>query len=225
MDYLFSYPDRVFGYTLEHLRLVSITLIIALLIAIPVGVFVARHPRIGTPIIGLLTAVYTIPSLALFALLIPWLGLGLLNAVTALVAYSLSILVRNIAIGLRGVDPVVLEAATGMGMSPWQAFYKVELPLALPVIVAGIRIATVSVIAIATVAAFVNAGGLGTLLFDGLRNESKIFAGVLAVAALSISIDQILRLFERRAASTTLKAPRPAERAEVAGPVASRTGG
>jgi osmoprotectant transport system permease protein len=151
--------------------------------------------------LGVLGAIYTIPSLALFALLIPLFGIGYLTALVALVAYAQMILVRNVATGLRSVPPALREAARGLGLSPWQSLWRVELPHALPVIVGGIRIATVSLIAIANLAAWIDAGGMGTLLFAGMQRDEPdmIVAGSLVTAALAISADLALRAAERAA--------------------------
>jgi len=153
------------------------------------------------PLLGVLGMIYTIPSLALFVLLIPLMGLGFGPALTALVAYAQVILVRNVTVGLLGVDAGVLEAATGVGMTGWQRLWRVELPLALPVILAGVRVAVLAIIGIGTVAAFINAGGLGTLLFMGVAQShpDKIIAGALAVSALALTANALIRTVERRA--------------------------
>jgi osmoprotectant transport system permease protein len=153
-------------------------------------------------VLGALGVIYTIPSLSLFVLLIPLFGLGAVPAVIALVAYAQLVLVRNVVVGLTGIDPAVVEAARGMGMSGWQRFAQVELPLTLPLLLAGARVATLSIIGIGTIAAFINAGGLGQLLFEGVAtgNRDKIVAGALAVSALAIGANALLRLLERRAA-------------------------
>jgi osmoprotectant transport system permease protein len=186
----------------EHLRLTAISLTIALLIAVPLGVLVARVGWLRGPVLGALGVIYTIPSLSLFVLLIPLFGLGAVPAVIALVAYAQLVLVRNVVVGLTGIDPAVVEAARGMGMSGWQRFAQVELPLTLPLLLAGARVATLSIIGIGTIAAFINAGGLGQLLFEGVAtgNRDKIVAGALAVSALAIGANALLRLLERRAA-------------------------
>jgi osmoprotectant transport system permease protein len=209
MDQLIRYLSRpstgpeVWRLFVQHLNLTATALGIALLLSLPVGLLVARWRRGGDVILGVLGVLYTIPSLALLVLLIPFLRLGFRLAVTVLVIYAQLILVRNIAVGLRGVDPAVSEAARGMGMSGWQRLVRVELPLALPVIIAGIRIAALSTIAIATVATLVNAGGLGKLLFDGVNqsNYAKIYVGSFCIALLAIAIDQALRLLERAASA------------------------
>ncbi|MBI2457270.1 MAG: ABC transporter permease, partial [candidate division NC10 bacterium] len=139
-------------------------------------------------------------SLALFALLIPLVGLGRVPAIIGLVAYSLLILIRNIATGLREVPADVVEAALGMGMSPWQLLLTIELPLAMPVIIAGLRIATVTVIGIATIAAYINAGGLGTLIFTGIAQDfpAKIVVGAGLASAMAVGADAGLSRLERR---------------------------
>ncbi len=185
----------------EHLRMTLIALAIALVIAIPLGVLITRFRRWEAPVMGLLGLLYTIPSLALLVLLIPWVGLGLDNAVIVLVLYAQVILVRNIVVGLNGVEPAIVEAARGMGMSSWQRLLQIELPLALPVILAGVRIATVTIIGIGAVAALINAGGIGRLLFDGVStsNPQKIVAGSIAAATLAGLANLLLRFLERRA--------------------------
>jgi osmoprotectant transport system permease protein len=201
MRYLINNLPLVAGLFAEHLRLTALSLAIALLIAVPLGVLIARLRWLQGPILGLLGVIYTIPSLSLFVLLIPLLGLGLKPAVVALVAYAQLVLVRNIVVGLTGIDPAIVEAARGMGMSGWQRFIRVEFPLALPLTLAGMRLATLSIIGIGTIAAFINAGGLGTLLFQGVLtgNTQKIVAGSIAAAALAIGANAVLRFLERRA--------------------------
>jgi osmoprotectant transport system permease protein len=202
MRYLWNNLPLVASLFGQHLRLTAIALLIALLIALPLGVLVARVRWLRGPVLGVLGVIYTIPSLSLFVLLIPLVGLGTVPAVIALVAYAQLVLVRNIVVGLTSIDPAVIEAARGMGMSGWQRFARVELPLTLPLLLAGARIATLSIIGIGTIAAFINAGGLGQLLFEGVAtgNRNKIVAGALAVSTLAIGANTILRLLERRAA-------------------------
>jgi osmoprotectant transport system permease protein len=185
----------------EHLGLTFLTMVIAIAVAVPLGALAVRVPAVRRPLFGILGIIYTIPSLAFFVLLIPIMGLGWRPAVTALVAYAQVILVRNIAVGLLGVDSGVLEAARGMGMTPWQRFWRVEIPLALPVILAGVRIAVLAVIGIGTVAAFINAGGLGVLLFTGVAqsHHGKIVAGAVASSALALLMNGVLRRVELRA--------------------------
>ncbi len=199
LDYLFENWDEVLTLTREHIELCAISIGLALLIAIPLGVIIAAFPELRTPTIMVLGAIYTIPSLAFLAFLIPSFGLGTRPAVIVLAAYAQLALVRNIQAGLSGVDKNVLEAASGAGMTTWQSLVRVRLPLALPVLIAGLRIATVSTISLATVTAWINAGGLGTLLFNGIafNRPSMILAGTVAITALALSVDLLLRFAER----------------------------
>jgi osmoprotectant transport system permease protein len=199
MTYLVRHPLEIAALTGQHVVLTFGSLLLALIIALPLGVLVARNARWGGPILAVLGVIYTIPSLALLALLVPVFGLGTLSALVALVAYAQMILVRNIAAGLTGVDRAQLDAADGLGFTRLGRLLRIELPQALPAIVAGIRIATVSLIAIATVASYIHAGGLGDLLFDGIHQDypQKIIAGSVAAATLAIAADLVLRAAER----------------------------
>ncbi len=199
LDYLFENSDQVWELSLEHIQLVLAALFVALLVAMPLGVFVAHYRKSEVPVLGGLGAVYAVPSLALLAILIPWTGIGDTTAIITLAVYSQVFLVRNIVAGLRGVDDSVLEVARGVGMTRWQVFARVQMPLAFPVILAGIRIALVTTISLATITAWINAGGLGSLLFQGIsrNNASMILAGTIAVTALAILADQAMRFLER----------------------------
>jgi osmoprotectant transport system permease protein len=199
------YLTTHFGFVLqllgEHIALTAGALAIAAVIALPLGAYAARRPRIGGALLGVLGVIYTIPSLALFALLIPLLGLGVPTALTVLALYAQMILVRNVVAGLRSVPPELIDAARGLGMTAAQSFRRVEVPQALPIVVGGLRIAVVSTIAIANLAAWIDAGGLGVLLFDGLRTEDnvKLAIGATASAALAIGADIALRALESAA--------------------------
>lgn len=199
MQYFVEHWTRVARLTGDHVLLVAVSLAIALAIALPLGIAAARNPRIGTPLIGLLGAIYTIPSLALLAVLVRWLGLGFLTSLVALVAYGQFVLVRNVAVGLREVPRAQVDAALGVGLSPAQMLRRVELPLALPAIVAGIRIAAIAMIGIAALAAYVGAGGLGTLIFEGLdfKQPQRILVGSIGVMLLAVVVDAALRAVER----------------------------
>jgi osmoprotectant transport system permease protein len=212
LDYLVDNRRHVFDLAVDHLELCAIALAVALAIAIPIGVIVASLPTTSLPVFGALDVVYTIPSLAFLAFLIPIpaLGLGRRSAIVVLAAYAQLALVRNIVAALRGVEPASLEAARGLGMTSWQVFRRVRLPLALPVLLAGIRIAAVSTISLATVTAWVNAGGLGTLLFDGISRDypSMILAGTIAIATLALLADMLLRVCERLTPAARARAAR-----------------
>jgi osmoprotectant transport system permease protein len=200
MDYLLQHPGTVAWRTLQHIELVAAALAIACAIAFPLGVVVARKRRIGGIILAALNAIYTIPSLALFALLIPLLGIGTWTALVALVLYAQMLLVRNVAVGLRGVSPALIDAARGLGMSAAQIFWRVEVPQALPVIVGGVRLASIALISLATLASWIDAGGLGALVLYGLQHDdpSRAVAGALAAAVLAIVADVGLRRLQHR---------------------------
>lgn len=198
--YLVSNPEVVLGLLWEHILISGAALLISALIALPLGVYLAPRERLASWVLGIFGIVYTIPSIALIILFIPLLGLSAQTVITALVLYAQVILVRNLVVGLRGVDGVLLEAAEGMGMSAWQRLWRVQFPLALPVMIAGLRIAAVVTIAIATIGAKFGAGGLGRLLFDGIAQAGrydKIWAGALTVAALALLVNQGLLRLER----------------------------
>jgi osmoprotectant transport system permease protein len=194
--------DQVAVALWEHVVISLTSLSIAFAISLVVGILAARNERVFRWALGVSGLLYTIPTLAFLALLIPVVGLGRTNAIICMVAFSLMIMIRNVATGIRAVPSEVIEAAAGMGMSAGEILRRIELPLALPVIVAGLRIATVTVISVAVVAAYVNGGGLGTLIFSGISNDyaPKIWAGALAACALAVvadlglsGLEQILR--------------------------------
>ena len=199
MTYLATHGARVAALLGQHVVLVLVSLAIALVVAVPLGVIAARNARAGSIILALTGALYTIPSLALLALLVAVIGLGQPTAIVALVVYAQMILIRGVVAGLRGVDPALVDSARGLGFTARQTLLRVEFPAALPVMLGGVRVATVSLVALATVAAWINAGGLGVLLFEGIgtNNPDKIFAGALAAAALAIAADLLLRGAER----------------------------
>ncbi len=200
MTYLFTHSGTVAARLVEHLYLVLTSLGIAAAIALPLGVLVARSRRLGGIVLQVLNVSYTIPSLALFAVLVPVFGIGGTTAIAALVVYAQMLLVRNVVLGLRGVPAPLIEAARGLGMTPWQRFWRVEFPHALPVMLGGVRIATVALIALATLGAWVDAGGLGVLILYGLQHNApdRTIAGSIVAAALAIVADRALRLAERR---------------------------
>ncbi|KAA0018160.1 ABC transporter permease [Salinicola corii] len=192
--------DRLLEALIEHLYLVFSSIAIALIISLTVGIWVARRPRAFNVTVIITGILFAIPSLALFALFIPVLGIGKAPAIIGLAAYSLMILVRNIGLGFQSIPREVLEAAHGMGYGTWRRICEVELPLALPFIVGGIRIATVTLIGIATVAAYINAGGIGEIIFEGInqRFSEKIIASGVLTALLALSTDYLLSALEDR---------------------------
>ncbi|RIY02006.1 ABC transporter permease [Aureimonas flava] len=199
MTWTFRNLDRILEALLQHLVLVFLSVSIALVVSLAIGIWSARRPRTFGLVLAVTGVLFAIPSLALFALLIPIMGIGSAPAITGLAAYSLMILVRNIGTGFQAIPDEVLEAARGLGYSPARRLLEIELPLALPFIVAGVRIASVTVIGIATVAAYINAGGLGVLIFEGIdqRFLEKILVGGLLTAALALFFDFALARLER----------------------------
>ncbi len=198
MRYIINNPDVVLERLGEHLIMAGTALLISLLIALPLSVLLAKWPRLATVVMGFLGALYTIPSIALLILLLPIFGLNQRSVIVALVIYTQIILVRNLVAGLNGVPPTMLEAAKGMGMNGWQRWVRVQMPLALPVILAGVRLAMVVAIAIATIGAKFGAGGLGTLLFEGIAQNryDKILAGSLVVAGMALVANYLLLTLE-----------------------------
>jgi len=201
MSYLSTHFAHVAALAGAHITLVAVALACALAIALPTGLLLASHQRLSRVVLALLGALYTIPSLALLALLVEALGLGPLPIFVALVAYAQFVLVRNVLAGIRGVDPAQRDAAIGMGMSGVQRTLRVELPQAFPVILGGVRVAAVTMIALATLGGYVGAGGLGSLIFMGftLRHNDQILAGSIAACTLAIAVDAALRMLERLA--------------------------
>jgi osmoprotectant transport system permease protein len=199
MRYLVSNWDRVLQLTLGHLQMTGIGVLLAILIGVPIGILLTRLRWLEAPVVGTAGVLYTIPSLALFTLLIPLMGLGAVPTITGLVLYSLFAIVRNTVAGIDGVDPLTLDAARGMGMTNWQQLLLVQLPLGLPVIVAGIRTATVAAVGIATIGAVVNAQNLGILILEGISrgNTDRLLAGVIVVSALAILADALLSRLSR----------------------------
>lgn len=196
---------EVIDLTLEHLWLVGLSTLFAVLIGIPLGVLITRRPSLNKPIMGSANIIQTVPSLALFGFLLPapWLGARADRlAILALTLYALLPLIRNTYTGIKGVDPAILEAGRGMGMTDRQLLLQVELPLSLSVIIAGVRVAVVISVGLATIAAAVGAGGLGEFIFRGLAmvNNSVILAGAIPAAVLAILADVSLGWLEKRLA-------------------------
>lgn len=192
MDYILKNPATVLQLLVQHLFVVGVALAVAIAISLPVSLLILRSARLTALVLGMFGVFYTIPSIALIILLIPLTGLNAWSVIIALILYVQVILVRNNVAALNGIDPAILEAARGMGMNRRQMWWRVQLPLALPVMLAGVRIAAIVAIAIATVGAKFNAGGLGRLLFDGIAQTGrydKIWAGAIAVAVLALTVN------------------------------------
>ena len=193
IQYLTRHYDDLLRALAEHLQILAVTLVFSLLIAAVLIILAVYFRRFGEALIQ-------IPSLALFALLIPLTGLGMTTTVIVLTAYNQYLLLGNFTAGIFGVDSGVTEAARGIGMSTFQILVKVQIPLAKKALFTGIELSVVSTIGIATIAAMINAGGLGTLLFDGLRtmNFNKIILGSILSAVLALGVNAVLKCLEKR---------------------------
>jgi len=209
-SWITEHSDHIRAETLTHLWIVGASVAIAVAIAVPVSVAVRRHRLAFAAVTGTADVLYTIPSLALFAFLVPVMGIGSGPVIVGIVLYSLLIIVRNTVVGLRGVPGPVLEAAAGMGLTGRQRLIRVELPLALPAIMAGVRIATVSAVGIATIGVLVGAGGLGDLIYhDGVSRGlflTPIVVGAVCATLLAIVLDLLLLAAERALAPWSRRA-------------------
>jgi osmoprotectant transport system permease protein len=201
-DYLLRNRSEVLARSVEHIGLVAASMGIALLIGLPLGIALVRREQTQRWVLGAANIVQTIPSLALFGFLIPvpWIGgVGASTAIVALALYALLPILRNTCTGIAGVDPALIEAARGMGMTERQLLWQVQLPLAAPVMLAGVRVATVISIGVATIAAAIGAGGLGVFIFRGVAmvNNQVILAGAIPAALLAVVADLSLGAFQR----------------------------
>jgi osmoprotectant transport system permease protein len=198
-EWVFGHLDDIWAATSEHLLLTGIALGVGLVISLALSLLALRYRKTYTPITWVTGILYTIPSLALFSILVPITGLSVLTAEIGLVSYTLLILIRNIVAGIDGVDPAVKEAAVGMGYTRRRVLLQIEFPLALPVIIAGIRIASVTTIGLVTVAALIGKGGLGFFILQGLRRffTTEIMVGAVMSVVLAVVIDSLLLLIQR----------------------------
>ena len=202
LNFLLTHEREVATLTGEHLWLVGVSMLLAIAIGMPLGILLTRKPALKTMIMGSTNVIQTIPSLALFGLLLPlpWLGVRVDRlAITALALYALLPIVRNTYVGIAGISGAVREAAVAMGLTSWQMLWHVELPLASPVILAGIRTATVITIGVATIAAAIGAGGLGEFIFRGIAmvDNSVILAGAIPAALMALVADLLIGGIEK----------------------------
>lgn len=224
-NFLNQYASEILRLSGEHLILVIIAMIVAIAIGIPLGILITRHPRFASLVLGLANALQTIPSLAIFGFLIsvPFLGgIGKTPAIVALTLYALLPIIRNTYIGIENIDPAVREAGRGMGMTDWQLLTQVELPLAAGVILAGVRIATVISVGIATIAAAIGGGGLGVFIFRGIStvNNQLILAGAVPAALMALAADFGLGLLEKKITQQKIKRSQFNRRLTIVGMVA-----
>ncbi len=198
-EWIGDHTDDIVARLVQHLQLTAIPLVLGFAIAFPLALLALRYPRLYGPLLGFSGALFTIPSIALFVLLIPFTGLSVTTAVIPLTMYTLLILIRNTVEGLRGIPPDVRDAAEAMGYTPGRRLLTVELPLALPVIIAGLRIATVSTIGLVTITALIGQGGLGQLFIDGFlrRFATPLMVGLVLSVALAVTADLLLLALQR----------------------------
>lgn len=198
VNFLSQYGMQILVKTWEQVYISFFAIALGIAIAVPLGVVLTRFPKVAKIIIAIASMLQTIPSLALLALMIPLFGIGKIPAIVALFIYSLLPILRNTYIGMNNVNTTLKDCAKGMGMKPIQSIFQVELPLATPIIMAGIRLSTIYVIAWATLASYIGAGGLGDLIFSGLNlfQSKLILGGTIPVIILSLIIDYLLGLLE-----------------------------
>jgi len=203
IEYVSGNWEQILSRAGEHVYLAFSAVALSCLVGIPIGLLINRNKRLANAVISVANVLQTVPSLAMFALLIPLVGIRDKNAIVALFLYALLPIIKNTYIGIRNVDPSVIEAAKGMGMSRTQILYKVQTPLAVPVIMGGVRIATVTGIGVATIATLIGAGGLGTLIYQGIgmMNYPMMISGAIAAALLALLTDFILGLLEKKMTS------------------------
>ena len=201
-EFLQNNTDKLLSLTLEHLQMTGIAITIAILIGVPLGILITRFDRLADPVLAVANVFQTIPSIAFFGILIPILGIGKQTAILVLFLYALLPIIKNTYTGIEGVSASMVDAARGMGMTDMQILRMIELPQALSVIMAGIRVSTVINIGTTTIAAYIGGGGLGEFIFKGIqlyRNE-MILAGAIPAALLAILADKLLELLEVRLA-------------------------
>ncbi len=200
MDYLISHYDVVLEYILEHIELTLFTLLISFAIAFPIGVLISKCKILSGPINGIFNTIYAIPSIALFSFLIPYTGIGTGTAIIAFVVYNQYMLVKSVEEGFDSISPAIYEIGKGLGYNKVSFFFSVELPLALPSIVNGLKLATIGTVTGATLGATIGAGGLGVLIFRGLkmRHWNKVIIGTVLCTLLAFSVSILLQALENK---------------------------
>jgi len=198
-QYIIINHMQILTLVIEHIKLTAISVGLAILIGVPLGILISHVAKISKPILSIANVIQAIPSMALLGFMIPFLGIGTTPAVASVVLYSLLPIIKNTYIGIDNINPDTLEAAKGIGLTPLQVLTKVQIPLALPVIMAGVRIASVTAVGLMTMAAFIGAGGLGYLVFSGIRtvNNSQILAGAIPACLLALTVDFLIGLVEK----------------------------
>lgn len=198
--FFLSRKEEIAKLLLQHIELTVLAVLIAVIIGVPLGILITKVKKLSKPVIGVANVVQAIPSLALLGFLIPSLGIGSKPAIVMVVLYSLLPIVKNSYIGLISIDSDIIESAEGMGMTKNQILMKVQIPLAMPIIMAGIRIASVTAVGLMTIAAFIGAGGLGYMVFSGVQtvNNNMILSGAIPACILALLIDYIIGKLEKK---------------------------
>ncbi|MDS0527802.1 ABC transporter permease subunit [Clostridium sp. SHJSY1] len=206
-EYFSQNKSQIFSLTIEHIELTFISVAIAILIGVPLGIFICYVKKLNKPILGIANVVQAIPSMALLGFAIPFLGIGTLPAIVTVVLYSLLPIIKNTYTGIDSIDEQTVEAAKGIGLTKFQVLRKVQIPLALPVIMAGVRISAVTAVGLMTMAAFIGAGGLGYLVFSGIRtvNNNQILAGAIPACLLALFVDFLASLVEKLVTPVSLQ--------------------
>lgn len=198
LTYILNNISKIMDLFFEHIYLTTIAVIFAIIVGVPLGILISNSPKIKKPTMGIANIIQAIPSMALLGFMIPFLGIGRIPAIVAVFLYSLLPIIKNTNAGISNISPQIIEAANGIGLTRIQVLYKIEIPLALPVIMAGVRVAAVTAVGLMTVAAFIGAGGLGYLVFLGIRtvNTSQILAGAIPACILALLVDFTLGMLE-----------------------------
>ena len=198
---------EIFKLTGEHMKITGVAVILAILVGVPLGIYITKNKKVSNMVLNTANIFQTLPSLALFGLIIPIMGIGFKPAIFVLFLYALLPIIKNTYIGINSIEPSIIEAGRGMGMTKAQILTMVEIPLALPIIMGGIRISTVINIGTATIAALIGAGGLGDFIFKGISmgNNNMILGGAVPTALLAISVDFILGIVENKLTPQGLK--------------------
>lgn len=207
IDYITNNYEQIIKLLLEHIKLTAISVGFAILIGVPLGILISYAKRVSKPILMVANIIQAIPSMALLGFMIPFLGIGMVPAIVAVILYSLLPIIKNTYTGIDNINPQTLEAAKGIGLTPFQVLTKIQIPLALPVIMAGVRIASVTAVGLMTMAAFIGAGGLGYLVFSGIRtvNNNQILAGAIPACLLALFVDFLLGIVEKLVAPISLQ--------------------
>lgn len=198
-EYIIKSREQILSLTVEHIKLTAIAVGFAILIGVPLGIIISYVKKLNKPVLGTANVIQAIPSMALLGFAIPFLGIGTLPAVVMVILYSLLPVIKNTYIGIESIDPQTLESAKGIGLTKFQILFKIQIPLALPVIMAGVRISAVSAVGLMTMAAFIGAGGLGFLVFSGIRtvNNNQILAGAIPACILALFVDFFIGIIEK----------------------------